>query len=121
MSNVSIADDERDTRIIEPWFLNAVNRLSNSNIDVKVLKIDAFDKTPLRAFKADEEEYQRYIGRRGSEIYWRLIENVVEALENRGFITRHIHPAYVLITQDGINMCNREGEDSWHARYYPTD
>jgi hypothetical protein len=41
MINVSIADDERDTRTIEPWFLNAVNKLSNSSTSVKILKINA--------------------------------------------------------------------------------
>ena len=79
MINVSVADDEHDTRIIEPWFLNAVNKLSDGDMSIKVLKIDAFDKSPLRGFKGDETEYKRYVGRRGSEIYWRLIENVVES------------------------------------------
>ena len=58
MINVSIADDERDTRTIEPWFLNAVNKLSNSSTSVKILKINAFVKTPLGGFKADEKEYE---------------------------------------------------------------
>jgi hypothetical protein len=50
-----------------------------------------FDKTPLGGFKGNEMEYERYRGRKGSEVYWRLIENIVESLENRGFIRRHIH------------------------------
>jgi hypothetical protein len=36
-----------------------------------------------------------------------MMENVVDLLEGRRFITRHIHPAYILITQEGINVCSR--------------
>src|SRR5712692_6985547 len=113
MTNVSVADDQHDTKIIEPWFLNAVNKLSNSKISKKVLKIDAFIIARLGAFKSDKKEYEKYKGRKGSQVYWRLMENVVESLVNRRFIRRHVHPAYVLITNAGITMCNLEGEHGW--------
>jgi hypothetical protein len=54
-------------------------------------------KNPLGGFKADEKEYEKYKGKKGSEVYWRLMENVVQSLVDKGFIIRHFHPAYVLI------------------------
>jgi hypothetical protein len=119
MINVSVADDQGDTKIIEPWFLNAMNKLSNSNTSKKVLKIDAFMIARLGAFKSNKKEYEKYKGKKGSEVYWKLMENVVESLVKRRFIRRHVHPAYVLITNSGITMCNLEGEHGWHSKYYP--
>jgi hypothetical protein len=119
MTDVSVADDERDTRIIQPWFLNVVSKLSRSNTSRKVLKIDAFDSACLAAFKSDKNEYQKYKGRKGSQLYWILIEKIVDSLVRRRFIRRHYHPAYVLITTGGITMCNLEGDRGWHSGYYP--
>lgn len=114
--NFSVADEKNDTRNIEPWFLNAVKKLSNDNTSTKVLKIDAFVRARLGAYKSDPKEYERYKGKKGSEIYWKMMENVVDSLESRNFITRHVHPAYVLITDEGIAACNKEGR--WHAKSY---
>lgn len=119
MINVSVADDEQDTRIIERWFLNAVNVLSGSKTSRKVLKIDAFVISHLGGFKSNRKEYQKYKGRKGSLVYWKLMEKVVDSLVRRRFIRRHPHPAYVLITNSGITMCN--SEDGWHSRYFPVD
>ncbi len=112
----SLADEKNDTRNIEPWFLNAVKKLSNDSTSTKVLKIDAFVRARLGAYKSNPKEYENYKGRKGSDVYWKMMENVVDSLEARNFITRHIHPAYILITRQGIDSCNQEGR--WHAKHY---
>ncbi|MFZ0740499.1 MAG: hypothetical protein WAM54_02795 [Nitrososphaeraceae archaeon] len=114
----SVEDEKNDTRNIEPWFLNAVRKLSNDSASTRVLKIDAFIRARLGAYQNNSKEYENYKGRNGSDVYWKMMENVVDSLEGRSFITRYIHPAYILITQEGINACSREGR--WHAKYYPT-
>jgi hypothetical protein len=115
----SVEDEKNDTRNIEPWFLNVVRKLSNDNTSTKVSKIDAFIRARLGAYQSNPNEYENYRGRKGNEAYWKMMENVVDSLEGRRFITRHIHPAYILISQEGINVCSREGR--WHARYYHTN
>jgi hypothetical protein len=55
----SADDPERYTRIIEPLFLNALNKMSNTNTWMRVRKIDVFDKASkvhLAGFKGDKEE-----------------------------------------------------------------
>ena len=81
-------------------------------------QIDAFMSARLGAYQSNPNEYENYRGRKGNEAYWKMMENVVDSLEDRCFITRHIHPAYILITQEGINVCSREGR--WYTKYYHT-
>ena len=56
--NVSVGDDEHDTRILAPWFLNCLNRLSGSNPAKFILKQQVFAQTPMNGFKADPVKYQ---------------------------------------------------------------
>ncbi|HKG89511.1 MAG TPA: hypothetical protein VKA95_14400 [Nitrososphaeraceae archaeon] len=44
---------------------------------------------------------------------------VVDSLVDKGFVRRAVNPAEIMITQEGINMCNTEGETGWHASDYP--
>ena len=59
----SVDDPEKYTRIIEPWFLNALNKMSDSNTWMKVRKIDVFDKASkvhLIGFKGNKGELEKY-------------------------------------------------------------
>jgi len=58
--NVSVGDDDQDIRILAPWFLNCLNRLSGSNPAKFILKQQVFAQTPMNGFKADPEKYQKY-------------------------------------------------------------
>ena len=40
----SVNDNERYVQIIAPWFLNVLNKMSNSKTSARVRKIDVFDK-----------------------------------------------------------------------------
>lgn len=120
----SVDDDEKYTRIIEPWFLNALNKLSDSRAWVIVRKVDVFDeasKAHLGGFKGDKKQLENYIGKRGSDAYWCLVENVVDSLVNRNFIKRAENRAEVMIRKEGIDICNREDEIGWHSSRYPID
>jgi hypothetical protein len=84
----SVDDDEKYTKIIEPWFLNALYKLSNSNTSVRVRKIDVFEnasKAHLGGFKGDKKQLENYIGKKGSQNYSDLIDKVVVSLVNKGF------------------------------------
>jgi hypothetical protein len=84
----SVEDEKNDTRNIEPWFLNAVRKLSNDSTSTRVLKIDAFIRARLGAYQNNLKEYENYKGRKGNDVYWKMMENVVDSLEGRRFITR---------------------------------
>ncbi|MCC2649148.1 MAG: hypothetical protein K0R16_1953, partial [Nitrososphaeraceae archaeon] len=49
--NVSVRDDNQDIRILAPWFLNCLNRLSGSNPAKFILKQQVFAQTPMNGFK----------------------------------------------------------------------
>jgi hypothetical protein len=112
----SVNDDKRYTKIIEPWFLNALNKMSRGETWLRIRKIDVFDKASLGGFK-EKEQYEKYVEKKGSDVYWRLVENVVNSLVSQNFIKRAQNKAEVMIRQEGIDMCNKE--DGWHSSRYP--
>ena len=66
----SVDDPEKYTRIIEPRFLNALNKMSDSNTWMRVRKIDVFDKASkvhLVGFKGNKEELEKYLGKKDSK------------------------------------------------------
>ena len=118
----SVDDPEKYTRIIEPWFLNALNRMSVSNTCMKVRKIDVFDKASkvhLVCFKGNKEELEKYSENKNSRDYSDLIDMIVNSLSNRGFVKHADNPDEIMITQEGINMCYRMDRTGWHANDYP--
>jgi hypothetical protein len=120
----SIDDPEKYTRIIEPWFLNALNKMSDSNTWMKVRKIDVFDKASkvhLAGFEGDKEELEKYLENKDSKDYSDLIDLIVNSLVSRGFVKHADNPAEIMITQEGISMCYRMDKTGWHANDYPMD
>jgi hypothetical protein len=120
----SVDDDERYTQIIAPWFLNALNKMSNSKTSVRVRKMDVFDKASkahLGGFRGDKKQFENYVGKKGSRDYSNLIDMVVDSLVDKGFVRRAVNPAEITITQEGVYMCNTESETGWHASDYPVD
>ena len=51
--NVSIRDENQDIKILAPWLLNCLNRLSGSNPTKFILKQQVFAQTPMNGFKAN--------------------------------------------------------------------
>ena len=95
---LSVDDPEKYTMIIEPWFLNALNKMSDSNTWMRVRKIDVFDKASkvhLVGFKGNKEEFEKYLENKDSKDYSDLIEMIVNSLVSRGFAnTLTILPRY---------------------------
>jgi hypothetical protein len=117
-----VDDPEKYTRIIEPWFLNALNKMSGSNTSMKVRKINVFDKASkvhLVGFKGNKEELEKYSENKNSKDYSDLIDMIVNSLANRGFVKHADNPDEIMITQEGINMCYRMDRTGWHANDYP--
>jgi hypothetical protein len=120
----SVDDPEKYTRIIEPWFLNALNKMSNTSTGMRVRKIDVFDKASkvhLVGFKGNKEELEKYLENKDSRDYLDLIDMIVNSLVSRGFVIHANNPAEIMITQEGIGMCNRMDRTGWHANDYPMD
>jgi hypothetical protein len=118
----SVDDPEKYTRIIEPWFLNALNKMSDSNTWMKVRKIDVFDKASkvhLVGFKGNREELEKYSENKNSRDYLDLIDMIVNSLANKGFVKHADNPGEIMITQEGINMCYRMDRTGWYANDYP--
>ena len=121
---LSVDDPEKYTRIIEPWFLNALNKMSDSNTWVKVRKIDVFDKTSkvhLIGFKGNKEELEKYSENKNSKYNSDLIDLIVNSLVSRGFVKHADNPVEIMISQQGIDMCYRMDRTGWHANDYPMD
>ena len=120
----SVDDPEKYTRIIGPWLLNALNKMSDSNTWMRVRKIDVFDKASkvhLAGFEGDKEELEKYLENKDSKDYSDLIDMIVNSLVSRGFVKYSDNPAEMMITQEGINMCYRMDKTGWHANDYPMD
>ena len=86
--------------------------------------MDVFDKASkahLGAFRGDKKQFEDYVRKRGSRDYSNLIDMVVDSLVDKGFVRCAVNPAEIMITQEGINMCNRKGETGWHASDYSVD
>ena len=120
----SVNDNERYVQIIAPWFLNMLNKMSNSKTSAGVRKIDVFDKASkahLEGFRGDKKQFENYVGKRGSKVYSDLIDMIVDSLVDKGFVRRAVNTAEIMITQGGINMCDTKGETGWHASDYSVD
>jgi hypothetical protein len=118
----SVDDPEKYTRIIEPWFLNALNKMADNNTWMKVRKIDVFDKASkvhLVGFKGNREELEKYSENKNSRDYLDLIDMIVNSLANKGFVKHADNPGEIMITQEGINMCYRMDRTGWYANDYP--
>ena len=60
----SVDDPEKYTRIIGPWFLNALNKMSDNNTWMKVKKIEVFEKATkvnLVGYKGNKEELEKLL------------------------------------------------------------
>jgi hypothetical protein len=122
--NVSVGDDDQDIRILAPWFLNCLNRLSGSNPAKFILKQQVFAQTPMNGFKADPEKYQKYVNLKGNSDYTRVIEPVIIFLERNRFIRiSDVNPAKIAITRIGVDKCNEptDIELSYNHTFYPIE
>ena len=122
--NVSVGDDNQDIKILAPWFLNCLNRLSGSNPAKFILKPQVFAQTPMNGFKADPEKYQKYVDLKGNSDYSRVVEPVIIFLErNRLIRISDVNPAKIAITRIGIDKCNEPTDIEWsyNHTFYPIE
>jgi hypothetical protein len=122
--NVSVGDDDQDIRILAPWFLNCLNRLSGSNPAKFILKQQVFAQTPMNGFKADPEKYQKYVNLKGNSDYTRDVEPVIIFLERNRFIRiSDVNPAKIAITRIGVDKCNEPTDIEWsyNHTFYPIE
>jgi hypothetical protein len=123
--NVSVGgDDDQDIRILAPWFLNCLNRLSGSNPAKFILKQQVFAQTPMNGFKADPEKYQKYVNLKGNSDYTRVVEPVIIFLERNRFIRiSDVNPAKIAITRIGVDKCNEPTDIEWsyNHTFYPIE
>ena len=112
--NVSIGDDKRDTRILAPWFLNCLNKVSNSDTSKFVLKHKIFGMIPMNAYKANLEKYKKYVNLQGDPESEAIVNMVVDYLHDDELIQKSSsYPAEVAITQKGIDKCNEPKDIKW--------
>ncbi|MGE0243245.1 MAG: hypothetical protein AB7F53_04910 [Nitrososphaeraceae archaeon] len=122
--NVSVGDDNDDIRILAPWLLNCLNRLSGGNPTKFILKQQVFAQTSMNGFKADPEKYQKYVDLKGISDYTRVIEPVIEFLaRNRLVRISDVNPAKIAITRIGFDKCNEptDIEGSYNHTFYPIE
>jgi hypothetical protein len=122
--NVSVGDDNQDIRILAPWFLNCLNRLSGSNPAKFILKQQVFAQTPMNGFKADPEKYQKYVDLKGNSDYTRVVEPIIIFLERNRFIRiSDVNPTKIAITRIGVDKCNEptDIESSYNHTFYPIE
>ena len=122
--DVRVGDDNQDIRILAPWFLNCLNRLSGSNPAKFILKQQVFAQTPMNGFKADPEKYQKYVDLKGNSDYSHVVEPVIFFLERNKFIRiSDVNPAKIAITRIGIDKCNelKDIERSYNHILYPIE
>ena len=122
--NVSIGNENQDIKILAPWLLNCLNRLSGSNPSKFILKQQVFTQTPLNGFKADPEKYQKYVELKGNSDYTRVVEPVIIFLERNRFIRiSDVNPAKIAITRIGVDKCNESTDIEWsyNHTFYPVE
>ena len=122
--NVSVGDDNQDIRILAPWFLNCLNRLSGSNPAKFILQQQVFAQTPMNGFKADPDKYQKYIDLKWNSDYSRVVEPVIIFLEINRFIRiSDVNPAKIAITRIGVDKCNEPTDIEWsyNHTFYPIE
>jgi hypothetical protein len=122
--NVSVGDDDQDIKILAPWLLNCLNRLSGSNPTKFILKQQVFAQTPMNGFKADPEKYQKYVNLKGNSDYTRVVEPVIIFLERNRFIRiSPVNPTKIAITPIGVDKCNEPTDIEWsyNHTFYPIE
>ena len=121
---VSVGNEDQEVRILAPWFLNCLNRLSGSNPAKFILKQQVFAQTPMNGFKTDPEKYQKYLDLKGNPDYSRVFEPVVLFLERNKFIRiSDVNPAKIAITRIGVDKCNESTDIEWsyNHKFYPIE
>lgn len=122
--NVRVGDDDQDIRILAPWFLNCLNRLSGSNPAKFILKQQVFAQTPMNGFKADPEKYQKYVDLKGNSDYSRVVEPIIIFLARNRFLRiSDVNPAKIAITRIGVDKCNEPTDIEWsyNHTFYPIE
>ena len=122
--NISIKDENQDIKILAPWFLNCLNRLSESNTAKFILKQQVFAQTPMNGFKADPEKYQKYLDLKGNSDYTSVVEPMIRFLERNRFLRiPSVNPTKIAITRNGVDKCNEptDIESSYNHTFYPID
>ena len=122
--NVSIKDENQDIKILAPWFLNCLNRLSGSNTAKFILKQQVFAQTPMNGFKADPEKYQKYLDLKGNPDNTSVVEPIILFLERKGFLRiSPVNPAKIAITRNGVDKCNEPTDIEWsyNHTFYPIE
>jgi hypothetical protein len=122
--NVSIKDENQDIKILAPWFLNCLNRLSGSNTAKFILKQQVFAQTPMNGFKADPEKYQKYVELKGNPDYTSVVEPIIRFLERNRFLRiSSVNPAKIAITRNGVDKCNEPTDIEWsyNRTFYPIE
>jgi hypothetical protein len=62
-----------------------------------------------------------YLRKKGNREYSDLINPVVKFLVNKEFMKRAVNTAEIMITEEGVTMCNKEGPTGWYFQDYPID
>jgi hypothetical protein len=122
--NVSIRDENQDIKILAPWFLNCLNRLSGSDTAKFILKQQVFAQTPMNGFKADPEKYQKYVDLKGNPDYTSVVEPIIRFLERNRFLRiSSVNPAKIAITRNGVDKCNEPTDIEWsyNRTFYPIE
>ena len=122
--NVSVKDENQDIKILAPWFLNCLNRLSGSNTAKFILKQQVFAQTPMNGFKADPEKYQKYVDLKGNPDYTSVVEPIIRFLERNRFLRiSSVNPAKIAITRNGVDKCNEPTDIEWsyNHTFYPIE
>ena len=122
--DVSGGDDDQDIRILAPWFLNCLNRLSGSNPAKFILKQQVFAQTPMNGFKADPEKYQKYVDLKGNPDSTSVFEPIIQFLERNRFLRiSSVNPAKIAITRIGVDKCNEPTDIEWsyNHTFYPIE
>jgi hypothetical protein len=121
--NPSVDDDEEYSQVIAPWFLNALYKMSDGKTWKRYKKIDVFEKASkshLGGFHGDRKELKNYLGKKGSDAYSSLIDPMVNLLVNKRFV-KAVNEAEIMITEEGVTMCNTKGPTGWYFPDYPID
>jgi hypothetical protein len=62
-----------------------------------------------------------YLRKKGNREYSDLINPVVKFLVNKEFMKRAVNTAEIMITEEGVTMCNKEGPTGWYFQDYPNE
>ena len=122
--NISVKNENQDVRILAPWFLNCLNRLSGSNTVKFILNQQVFAQTPMNGFKADPEKHQKYVDLKGNPDYTSVVEPIISFLERNRFLRiSSVNSAKIAITRNGVDKCNEPTDIEWSYNhiFYPIE